>query len=135
MAPKPETSPASILSVDGDTTVGEALAQLFETAGYAIIRASDGERAWALISADADRFNVLITDHALPRLSGLELVQRVRALPFAGRIIVHSAKLGAEERRAYHTLVDALIVKPIEAEKLLGVVKAFHGESPSEQTP
>lgn len=135
MAPKPETTGVNILSVDGNTTVGEALALLFENAGYAIVRACDGERAWKLISADAERFSVLITDHVLPGLSGLELVQRVRPLPFAGRIIVYSGVLSAKDRRAYAALADALIIKPVDADKLLGVVKALHGNFPTDQTP
>ena len=129
MASAPADVPVSILSVDGGTTVGEALVHLFQTAGYAIDRAKDGLGAWEMISANVARFNVLITDHALPRLSGLELVQRVRDLAFVGRIIVHTDQLGARDRAAYAALsLDALVVKPVEAEKLLAVVKAFHGE-------
>jgi CheY-like chemotaxis protein len=53
--------------------VGDALTEL----GHAVVHAADGETALGI--AAALPFDVLITDLAMPRLSGLELIPLLRA--------------------------------------------------------
>lgn len=53
--------------------VGDALAEM----GHAVVHAADGETALGL--AGALPFDVLVTDLAMPRMSGLELIPRLRA--------------------------------------------------------
>ena len=64
-------------------------------------------------------FDVVITDHRMPRLSGLELVRRLRAQNFPGKIFVLSAYLLEEDIRAYEELkVDMMMSKPFDFEEL-----------------
>ncbi len=124
--PTPE-KPLAILCVDDHTLVGDALMKVFSTAGYTAERASDGEEAWAKLSADLRRFDVLITDHEMPRLTGLQLVGRLRDANFPGRIIVYSATLTPEDEQLYRGMgVEAIVVKSPEPAKLMAIVKAFH---------
>ena len=53
--------------------VGDALTEM----GHAVVHAGDGETALGL--AAALRFDVLVTDIAMPRMTGLELIPRLRA--------------------------------------------------------
>jgi DNA-binding NarL/FixJ family response regulator len=56
---------------------------------------------------------VVITDHRMPRASGLELMRRLRARNFGGKIVVLSAHLSAEVLHAYEELkVDMMMPKP-----------------------
>ena len=55
-------------------------------------------------------FDLLITDHSMPRMNGMELVRRLRDTAFLGKIVVLSAHLSAENRAAYFALgVDMMI--------------------------
>ncbi len=47
--------------------------------GYDVFCASDGEEAWELLCEHAP--DLLITDFQMPRLTGLELIKRMRAKP------------------------------------------------------
>lgn len=124
------TEPLAILCVDDHTLVGDALTKVFRTAGYAVDRAANGETAWAKLATEPARFDVLVTDHHMPRLDGLGLVTRLRTAAFPGRIIVYSAALTDEEATRYHDLqVDAIVVKDPDSARLLAVVDAFNKHS------
>jgi CheY-like chemotaxis protein len=126
----PAQTPLAILCVDDHTLVGDALVKLFTAAGYVVERADDGEAAWRLLAPDLGRFNVVITDHQMPQLTGLGLVERLRAAKFAGRIIVYSGGLSTAETGDYERLaVDAIVNKGPDSARLLAIVEAFHGES------
>ena len=85
-----------------------------------------GFQAWEKISGDPGRFDVLITDHQMPGLNGLELVELLRQVNYRGRIVVHSGAVTAEETANYRALgVDAMVVKNASATELLRAVEAF----------
>jgi len=71
-------SSAHILLVDDDLAVRETVTLLLEDAGYRVGCAADGEAGWHALCAD--RSDLLITDHEMPKLTGLELLRRVRAV-------------------------------------------------------
>jgi len=122
-----EEKPLAILCADDHTLVGDALMKVFGTAGYHVERASDGEEAWTKLSRDLNRFDVVITDHEMPRLTGLQLVGRLRDAKYPGRVIVYSAGLTPGDEELYRGMgVEAIVVKSPEPAKLLAVVKAVH---------
>lgn len=62
--------------IDADSASRNFLAAMLKKSGYAILVASSGREG--LISAWRDRPNIIILDPALPDLTGLELVTRLR---------------------------------------------------------
>lgn len=118
--------PLRILCADDNTILGDVLIRLLSLAGHAVEHAADGLDAWNKLSKDIGGFDVLVTDHEMPGLNGLELVELLRQGNFRGRIIVHSAGLAVADAERYRTLkVDRIIAKGTEAEELLDVVEAF----------
>src|SRR5205814_6954378 len=84
-----------------------------------VTSASDGWMALMKIGAAAEPFDVVITDHNMRRVNGLELVRRLREREFAGKIIVLSAHLTKENIRAYEELnVDMMLAKPFDIAEL-----------------
>jgi CheY-like chemotaxis protein len=84
-----------------------------------VTSASDGWMALMKIGAAAKPFDVIITDHNMRRMNGLELVRRLRVREFAGKIIVLSAHLTKENIQAYEELqVDMMLAKPFDVEEL-----------------
>src|SRR5438477_9071454 len=87
--------------------------------GAKITNACDGWMALMKIGAAAEPFDVIITDHRMPRVNGLELVRRLRVRKFAGKIIVLSAHLTKENIQAYEELqVDMMFAKPFDVGEL-----------------
>ncbi len=82
--------------------------------GHAVACAADGLLALEKIANEPEAFDVVITDHQMPNMNGLELVTRLRDLPFAGKILLFSSGLSNELCEAYHKLkVDYILHKPV----------------------
>ena len=108
-----------ILTVEDEPAVTQMLALIVGGPGAKITNAGDGWMALMKIGAAAAPFDVIITDHHMPRMNGLELVRRLRARDFAGKIVVLSAYLSEENLRAYEELqVDMMLAKPFDVGEL-----------------
>jgi CheY-like chemotaxis protein len=116
-----------ILCADNHTKLGEVLVRLFSTTGHEVERVMNGLEAWEKLSGAIGHFNVVVTEHQMPGLSGDELTDLLRRANYPGRIIVHSSALTAGEREKYRKLrVDHVVIEQRPAEELLAIVEAFH---------
>jgi DNA-binding response OmpR family regulator len=66
-----------VLLVEDDSTVRLTTRRLLERAGFRVEVAHDGEEAWRRLQ-DAEVVDIVMTDLLMPRLSGGDLVRRVR---------------------------------------------------------
>ena len=108
-----------ILTVEDEPAVTQLLALILGGPAAKVTSASDGWMALMKIGAAAQPFDVIITDHNMERVNGLELVRRLRERAFAGKIIVLSAHLTKENIQAYEELnVDMMLAKPFDIEEL-----------------
>ena len=106
--------PRRVLYADDMKQLRELITIVLTREGYVIETAADGQDALDRLTREPDAFDLLITDHHMPRLNGLELVERVRQLPFAGKVIVFSSELGQTVNNKYrHYGVDLILPKPI----------------------
>ena len=106
-APRP-----SILLIDDDAISREVLAMLLEMHGYPVTCVEDG--AQALASIGADQPDVLLMDTQMPGLSGLDLIQALRAKTQA-RIVAIS---GSDPGESIRDATDGFLLKPIQPEDL-----------------
>jgi CheY-like chemotaxis protein len=109
-----------ILFAEDHQLTRDLLAVLLRKAGYAVDTAADGCRAFDLFEKSPGEYDVLITDHEMPDLDGLGLVQKLRDAGFRGRIIVVSGSLAPSHAAAYAQFdVEKIYSKPISSERLL----------------
>ena len=102
-----------VLCADDHAEMARLVKLVLERQGHEVLCVPDGRAAWESIAANPRLFDVVVTDHHMPELSGLELVYRLRDLGFTGKIFVQSARLSAADERAYRQLgVDAILQKP-----------------------
>jgi two-component system sensor histidine kinase and response regulator WspE len=66
-----------ILVVDDSITVREVERQLLANRGYLVEVAVDGMEGWNLVQEG--QFDLVISDIDMPRLNGIELVERIKA--------------------------------------------------------
>jgi DNA-binding response OmpR family regulator len=122
----PVAKPLNILSVDDEFRVAHALAFALSSSERKLTLAFSADDALAKVSNNSEPFDVVIIDHKMPRVSGIELVQRLRAVQFGGKIVVLSAHLTDENRRAYAELnVNTMITKPFDVHELRGLVDSL----------
>jgi len=75
--------PARILLVDDDALIGMATAEMLEDLGHTVHQARSGPSALRTLQQSVDggqRFDLVITDHAMPSMTGVELAGHVREL-------------------------------------------------------
>jgi len=112
-----------ILAVEDEKAVAQILAVVLGGPMAKVIRAADGWEALIKVAANDRPFDLVITDHRMPRMNGLELVRRLRARQFHGKIMVLSAHLFDEDIRAYEELrVDMMMSKPFDFEEIQNAV-------------
>ncbi len=108
-----------IFCVEDDPVAQRVVIAALARRGWIIECACDGQDALDRYAADARGFDVIVTDHRMPRLDGLTLIRRLRVGGFQGAVVVVSAGLTAGDREAYDALgVAAILLKPIRAPEL-----------------
>jgi DNA-binding response OmpR family regulator len=108
-----------ILVVEDEKAVAHMIAMVLGGPASKVVSARDGWEALIKIGATARPFDVVITDHRMPRMTGLQLVRQLRAQNFVGKILVLSAYLSDEDIRAYEELnVDMMMSKPFDFDEL-----------------
>ena len=91
--------------------------------GHTVECVKDGQAALARLTATPAAFDLLITDHHMPNMNGLELIQQVRRLPYKGKIIVFCSELSQDVNQAYCDLeVNEILYKPILPSELRSVL-------------
>src|SRR6187549_1123886 len=111
-----------VLVVDDEPQITRVLRTVLSSQGYQVRTASEGEAA--LASFAEFRPELVITDLYMPRMDGVELCRRIRALS-AVPIIVLSVK--GEERTKVEALdsgADDYVTKPFGIDELLARVRA-----------
>ena len=74
---RPDRARETILVVEDDPVVRRMTTTLLERAGYDVTAFADGAEALAALPALGDGIDVLVTDVVMPRMSGIELAERV----------------------------------------------------------
>lgn len=75
-SPQPDQRVLTILAVDDDELVLLNTVAMLEDLGHTVISAGDGIEALQALEG-ANSVDVVITDHAMPRMNGAELAQRI----------------------------------------------------------
>ena len=116
------TRKTRILAVDDEPVIGASIASLLEAPHRKIVVAVDGQEA--LKTAAKQKFDIVITDHRMPKSGGLELVKKLRKQKYHGKIVVLSGYLSPENIGVYEELeVDEVVGKPLDLMELPQIVE------------
>lgn len=125
----------NILAVEDETAVAQLLALVLGGPNCKVATAGDGKIALAKIAAAERPFDLVITDHRMPRVSGLELVRQLRANNFGGKVVVLSAHLAEDNIKAYQELgVDMMISKPFDVDELRRTIDSLANGEPRKKS-
>jgi PAS domain S-box-containing protein len=114
-----------ILLVEDNALVRETFCAALRGAGHEVDWAENGEVGQAALREPGSErpHQVLVTDLNMPRLSGQELIRRVRARGWRGAIVVVSGLMDAGLEDELRRLgVDRVLRKPIRGEELLAAI-------------
>lgn len=118
---------ATVLVVDDDRDAREAMTELLEIEGFTVLAAANGREALDVLKVENP--SVVLLDLMMPVISGWEFLRRRKNKPKLAKIpvIVTSAVI---DRAAASDAegVDEFLVKPINIDKLLTLVKRFSAQ-------
>lgn len=114
-----------VLVADDEPAVLEVLSQVVEDLGHEVVRARDG--AEALQRARARRPDLIVTDHMMPRLAGVDLCRALRREEGLADVpvILLSAVLPHGSPEAY-----AFLAKPFEISEFEALVRRALAHAP-----
>ncbi len=114
----------TVLVVDDDPGIREALDRALRLEGFSVVLCEDGEAA--IDAVEQGRSHVMVLDLGLPGISGIEVIQRLRARGQDLPICVLSARDELDDRVAgLRAGADDYVVKPFELEELLARLQAL----------
>jgi len=118
-----QTSPPHrILLVDEDPYINHLTAEVLIRNGYDVNAAEDGATAWEELNAD--HYHLLITNHSIPKVTGVQLLKKLRAARMTLPVIMARETLPKNPFARQPGLQPAAtLLKPYSMEELLGTVK------------
>jgi signal transduction histidine kinase/CHASE3 domain sensor protein len=114
-----------VLIVEDDPGAREILRLCLRNAGYDVVEAADADEALAIARTTLPQAVTL--DLLLPRRDGWELLADLRSDPVTAGIPVIVVSVTEDRLRAHSGGAQAVVVKPIDRELLVGLVRELTG--------
>ncbi|HTL62773.1 MAG TPA: response regulator [Nitrospira sp.] len=112
----------TVLILDDDQLVRDLLVQFLRLRGYHAIGVKDGVQALSMV--DQAPPDLILLDLMLPGMNGVEVLRRLRAKHFTGAVIILTGSYDEEMLQdAWSLRPQEVISKPIDLEKLLGIIQ------------
>jgi len=115
-------SPHRILVVDDNSDIRQLSVDVLADSGYDVEAAQDGAAGWEALQADD--YDLVITDNKMPRMTGIEMIEKLRAAHMSLLVIMATGNLPAYEfARKPWLKPDATLQRPFSNDDLLATVK------------
>jgi two-component system phosphate regulon response regulator PhoB len=116
----------TILVVEDEAAIRDMLNFTLSSAGYQVIEAQNGEQAWKMLNDDIPA--CMLLDWMLPGMSGVNLVERIRAQDrFASMPVIMLTARGEEndQVQGFEAGADDYVIKPFSPRALVARLKAL----------
>jgi len=111
-----------ILVVDDEAPIRESISKELRAAGYTTITANDGAEGLSTFQTNAP--DVVLTDLAMPRSDGFELIAAIRATSRVPVIVLSVRGADADKVRALDLGADDFVTKPFSVAELLARIRS-----------
>ncbi|MGX4583607.1 response regulator transcription factor [Paenibacillus chitinolyticus] len=130
----------TLLLVEDDTEISDMVSDYLTKEGFVVVRAYDGEEAVRKFAGR--QFDLILLDLMLPKLSGMDFLQKVRQTSLVP-VLITSAKDGdVDKALGLGFGADDYIAKPFSMIELAARIKAairratqYAAAAPAERTP
>jgi len=112
-----------ILAVDDQNEFLEVLEMVLTAQGHTVDTAFDGQKGWEL--AQKYTYDLAFFDHAMPELTGIELVKRIRANKIPMKIVMMSGYENMNEQFARTVGADEYLCKPFQVREIEEIIARY----------
>jgi two-component system OmpR family response regulator len=117
-----KSPPRCILVVDDDADTRQLSVDVLVSSDFEVHATVDGADAWAALRVK--HFDLVITDNKMPRMTGIELIEKLRFTRLPLPVIMATSQLPSLEfERKPWLLPDATLQRPFSNDDLLVTVK------------
>jgi CheY-like chemotaxis protein len=114
--------PPRILVADDESSIRRLMTASLVHSGYEVDAAEDGAAAWEALQAR--RYDLLITDNSMPKVTGVELIKRLRGQGGALPVVMVSGAIPTADLEPHPQLgISAIILKPFSLGAFLDTVQ------------
>lgn len=112
-----------VLYVDDMRELRDVARLALSRSGHTVDCATNGFDAFELVKSNPAAYDIVITDHHMGGMNGIELVMKLREIKFAGMIAIVSSEINVEVAEEYHRLgIERILYKPVELSELRALV-------------
>lgn len=125
----PETNSKAqrrILLVEDDRVSMEILATMLLKAGYQVVQAENGQKAWTLLNKSRD-FHLVVTDRIMPEMDGMALFAKIKKDAGLSHIPVIMQTGATEPNEVADGILAGMfyyLTKPYQEQALLSIVQS-----------
>ena len=115
----------TIFIIDDALTMLMSISTMLNIEGYKVESANDGITALNKLESGL-KPDLIITDLNMPKMGGMELIPKIRALPgfrFTPILILTTESAGAKRDEAKKVGATGWLTKPVKSETLIGAIK------------
>lgn len=110
---------ARALVVDPLEVNRSVLTRQMQALGVAVVACSSGQEALDLLPGG---FDLILTEHSMPDMDGLELADAIRDAGHAAPILLFTSNAGFAEQDPAHVLLHAILQKPVPRRQLFAAL-------------
>jgi two-component system cell cycle sensor histidine kinase/response regulator CckA len=133
--PKPApTGIATVLLVEDESALRKLMKMMLERQGYRVLEAKDGEEALSVCRESVARIDLVVTDFAMPRMTGLQLKEKIVALwPSTKFLLISGYAEGVADSPEQTAEAGDFLEKPFLPDDLARKVREILGRTGGRQ--
>ncbi len=125
-----------VLLVEDDELLGDGIFSGLKHYGHTVDWVKDGKSAFEALSRKQESFDVVVLDLGLPKMSGLDVLRKIREKNITVPVLILTAKDTVESRvQGLDAGADDYLPKPFDLDELCARMRALQRRSKSRAQP
>ena len=121
------TSGGRVVVLDDEPELAQATAETLESFGFQCRVFTESRSALECILQTAEDIEAIVSDHAMPTMTGLELVRNIREAGLSVPVVLVTGYGDSIEDEVLQALDVSMLIKPVDPERLAGeLVEKMH---------
>jgi DNA-binding response OmpR family regulator len=113
-----------VFCIDSNPYFRDFVCWFLSDVGCEVAAAATGGEALSLIRQKPSGYDLLVVADWLPDMDGVELLQTLRSIHYAGRIAVTAPQLSPEQRSTYESLgASSILITPVGYCELMRILE------------